>query len=48
MLTCNENILIGCAHELHRFLREERHVLVDGVVGDVFVSAVVEGNEDVE
>ncbi len=30
------------------FLREEGHVFVDGVVGDVGVGGVVESNEDVE
>ena len=34
-LTSNKNILIRCSHKLHCFLREEGHVLVDGVVGDV-------------
>lgn len=33
---------------MQRFLREEGHVLVDCVAGDVFVGAVVERDEDVE
>ena len=48
MLTCYENVLVRRAHELHRLLREERHILVDGVVGDVFVGAVVERDQDVQ
>ena len=47
-LTSNKHILIGRAHELQCFLREQGHVFVDGVVGDVFVGAVVERDEDVE
>lgn len=47
-LTCDKNIFIGGSNELHGFLAEECHVLVDGVVGDVFVGAVVEGDEDVQ
>jgi hypothetical protein len=44
----DEDILIGSANELHRLLRVESHVLVDGVLRDVFVGGVVEGDEDVE
>ncbi len=33
---------------MHGFLGEEGHVFVDGVVGDVGVGGVVEGDEDVE
>ena len=33
---------------MQRFLREESHVLVDCVAGDIFIGAVVEGNEDVK
>jgi hypothetical protein len=41
-------ILIWCSDKLHRLLREECHVLVDRVVCNILVGAVVEGNQDVE
>lgn len=44
----DEDVFVRGADELHRLLREEGHVFVDGVVGDVGVGAVVEGDEDVE
>ena len=44
----NEDVFVGRAHELHGFLREERHVFVDGVFGDVFVGRVVQRDQDVE
>ncbi len=47
-LTSYENVLVRCAHELHGFLSEERHVFIDGIVGDILVGTVVEGDEDVE
>ena len=33
---------------MHGFLSVERHVFVDGVFSDVFVSGIVEGDKDVE
>ena len=47
-LTCYEDILVGCSDELHGLLTEECHVLVNGVLGDVFVGAVEEGNQDIQ
>ena len=47
-LTSYEDVLVGGADELHGLLGEERHVFVDGVVGDVFIGAVIKGDEDVE
>lgn len=44
----DEDVFVGRAHELQGLLGEERHVFVDGVVGDVGVGAIVEGDEDVE
>ena len=43
-----EDVFVGGADELHGFEGEEGHVFVGGVVGDVGVGAVVEGDEDVE
>ena len=44
----DEDVFVGGADELERLLREEGHVFVDGVVGDVGVGGVVERDEDVE
>lgn len=44
----DEDVLVRSANELHSLLREESHVLVDGVLCDVFVGRVVESDEDVE
>ena len=44
----DEDVFVGGADELHGFQGEESHEFVDGVVGDVGVGAVVEGDEDVE
>ena len=44
----DEDVFIGGTDELHGFQGEESHEFVDGVVGDVGVGAVVEGDEDVE
>lgn len=43
-----EDIFVWGADELHGFVGEESHVFIDGVVGDVGVGAVIEGDEDVE
>ena len=40
-LTSYEYIFIGCAHKLHSLLSEQSHVLIDGVVGDILVGAVI-------
>ena len=44
----DEDVFVRGADELQGFLGEEGHVFVDGVVGDVGVGGVVEGDEDVE
>lgn len=46
--TWDEYILVWGTDELHCLLREDGHVLVRGIAGDVLVGAVVERNEDVE
>lgn len=48
ILTGDENILVRSTDELHGFLREESHVFVDCIVGDVGICGVEEGNEDVK
>ncbi len=47
-LTRNEHVLVRGADELHGTLREESHVLVHRVAGDIFVGAVVERDKDVQ
>lgn len=48
MLTRNENVLVWCADELHRFQRKEAHVFVDRIARDFVVRAVVQGDQDVQ
>lgn len=48
MLTGNEDIFIRGSDELHGFLGEQRHELVNGIVGNVFVGTVVQGDEDIQ
>jgi hypothetical protein len=44
----DEDVFVRGADKLHGFRGEERHVFVSGVFGYVFVSGVVEGDEDIE
>lgn len=48
MLTSNEDVLIGSSDELHGFLGEQGHELVNGIVGNVFVRTVVQSDEDIQ
>ena len=44
----NEDVFVGGAHEAKGLLGEESHVFVDGIVGDIFISRVIEGDENIE
>lgn len=41
LLTGYEDVFIRGAHELHGFLREQGHVFVNGIIGNIFVCAVI-------
>lgn len=47
-LTRYEDVFVWGTDELHGSLREQSHVLVDRVVGDVLVGAVEQRDQDVE
>ncbi len=47
MLTSYEHVLVRSSDELHGLLGEESHVLINGIICDVRVGAVVQGDEDV-
>ena len=47
-LTWYEDILIWGADELHCLLREDRHVLISCIARNVFICAVVQGDENVQ
>ena len=48
MLTGDKDILIGGSNELHRLLGEESHVLINGIVGNIRIGAIVQGDEDIQ
>ena len=48
VLTCYEDIFVWGSNELYCFLSEKSHVLIDGVVGNVGVGAIVQGDQDVQ
>ena len=37
----DEDIFIGCPHELQGLLGEESHVFVNGIVGNVFICGII-------
>jgi len=47
VLTSYEHVLVRSSDELHGLLGEESHVLINGIICDVRVGAVVQGDEDV-
>jgi hypothetical protein len=47
-LTGYKDVFVGCSNKLHCFLCKESHILVNGIVGNILVGAVVKGNKDIE
>ena len=45
---CDVDILVRSSHKLHRLLGKEGQIFVVGIFVNVFVSRVVERNENIE